>query len=468
MTDTDTNPDTPEHDVPPEAPRDAYDLNAATVDAILAAVEVGAKDRLIELLAPFHEADIADLLEQITSGERRRLLALWGTELDGSVLYELEEGVRDEILSYLDADVLANAVSEMETDDVVYLVEDLEGAQQERVLDALDDADRVAVEASLQYPEYTAGRLMSREMVIAPEHWTVGEAIDFMRNSDDLPEDFYNIILVDPKMTPIGTVALGRVMAHRREIRLADIADMEPRLIPVDQSNEDVAYAFNQYHIISAPVVDAGGRLVGVITIDDAMEVLQDEAEEDMKRLAGLGDEELSDSIWETAKLRFPWLAVNLVTAIIASAVIAQFEEVISAIVALAVLMPIVASMGGNAATQTLTVAVRALATRDLTASNAMRIVRREAVVGLGNGLAFAVIVGVVGMAWFGSPLLGVVIGAAMVINMLVAGLAGILIPMGLERVGADPALASGTFVTTVTDVVGFFAFLGLAALVLI
>ncbi len=452
----------------PEEQGDAYKINAATVDAILAAVELGAQDRLVALLEPFHEADIADLLEQITANERHKLLDVWGADLDGSFLSELEEGVRDDILEYLDDRVLATAVSEMETDDVVYLVEDLDEDQQERVLEALDDADRVAVEASLQYEEGTAGRLMSREFVIAPKHWNVGEAIDYMRAHDDLPDNFYKVILVDARMKPVGTVPLGKIMSHPRTVPLEILADTDPRLIPVEQSYADVAYAFNQYHMISAPVVDADGRVVGVITIDDAMDVLEDEAEEDMKRLAGLGDEELSDSVWETAKLRFPWLAVNLVTAILASLVIAQFEAVIAALVALAVLMPIVASMGGNGATQTLTVAVRALATRDLTSSNALRIVRREVMVGLLNGVVFAVIIGIVGLLWFGSPMLGVVIGVAMVINMVVAGLAGILIPMGLERAGADPALASGAFVTTVTDVVGFFAFLGLAAVLLL
>ncbi len=447
---------------------DAYALNAATVEGILVAVELGARDRLLELLEPLHAADIADLLEQIPATERHNLLDVWGADLDGAVLSELEEGVRDDIVSYLDHRVLASAVKDMETDDVVYLVEDLKEDDKDRLLGALDDADRVAVEASLQYEEDTAGRLMSRELVIAPRHWTVGEAIDFMRASDDLPETFYKVILVDPRMKVVGTVPLGTIMAHPRDTALEDIANLDPHLIPVDQSSEDVAYAFNQYHIISAPVVDADGRLVGVITIDDAMEVLEDVAEEDMKRLAGLGDEELSDNVWSTAKQRFPWLAVNLATSIVASLVIAQFEDVIAAIVALAVLMPIVASMGGNGATQTLTVAVRALATRDLTSANALRIVRRELVVGLFNGVIFAVIIGVVGFIWFGSPMLGAVIAAAMVINMIVAGLAGILIPMGLERAGADPALASGAFVTTVTDVVGFFAFLGLAALVLL
>ncbi|WP_112322248.1 magnesium transporter [Oceanibium sediminis] len=466
MSDTGTGPEE-RFESDPER-EDAYELNAALVEAILAAVEAGDKDRLVELLERLHGADLADLLEQISANEREALIRVWGDRFDGSFLYELEEGVRDQILELIDDDLLASAVSEMETDDVVYLIEDMEEAQKSQILESLDDADRVAVEASLQYEEDTAGRLMSREMVTAPPHWTVGEAIDYMRAHEDLPEDFYKVILVDARHHVVGTVPLGTIMAHRREVKLLDIADTDPKLIPVDQKEEDVAYAFNQYHLISAPVVDGDGRLVGVITIDDAMEILEDEAEEDMKRLAGLGDEELSDSVWDTARARFPWLAVNLATAILASVVIGLFEATIQAIVALAVLMPIIASMGGNAATQTLTVAVRALATRDITRANAMRIIRREALVGLGNGIAFAVVIGIVGVIWFGSPMLGVVLAVAMVVNLLVAGLAGILIPIALEKAGADPALASGTFVTTVTDVVGFFVFLGLAGLLLV
>ncbi|MEM9267592.1 MAG: magnesium transporter [Pseudomonadota bacterium] len=459
------NADTPQTEVM----RENYALNAAVVDAILAAVELGAKERLSELLAPLHEADIADLLEQISGTERRALVDLWGGDFDGSVLSELEEGTRDDVLQEIDDEVLADAVAELETDDVVYLVEDLEAEDQARLLDALDDADRVAVEASLNYGEDTAGRLMRREVVTAPQHWSVGEAIDFMRAEDDLPEAFYELVLIDARRAPVGQVPLGRLMAHRREVPLIDLIDEQMTVIPVDQSQDEVAYAFNQYHLISAPVVDDGGRLIGMITIDDAVIVLEEEAEEDMRRLAGVSaEEELSDTILETTRQRFPWLGVNLVTAVLASLVISIFEATIEAIVALAVLMPIVASMGGNAATQTLTVAVRALATKDLTAKNAWRVVRRETLVGLANGLLFAVIIAVVGYVWFGSVMLGVVLAMAMVVNLVVAGLAGILIPMGLDRAGADPALASGAFVTTVTDVVGFFAFLGLAAWLLI
>ena len=336
------------------------------------------------------------------------------------------------------------------------------------MLGSLDDADRVAVEQSLQYEEDTAGRLMQREMVLAPNHWTVGNAIDFMRASEDLPQDFYDVIVIDPAMHPVGSVPLSRIMGAAREVKLLALASEDFRTIPVDQSQEDVAYAFNQYHMVSAPVIEANGRLVGVITIDDAMEVLEDHAEEDMNLLAGLMDEDLSSRVWKTMRRRFPWLAVNLFTSVLASIVIAQFATTIEAIVALAVLMPIVASMGGNAGTQTLTVAVRAIATRDLTPANASRIVLREFLVGIANGIVFALIIGVVGYVWYGSVMLGVVLGLAMVGNMLVAGMAGILIPIGLDKLGADPALASGVFVTTVTDIVGFFAFLGLASAMLL
>jgi len=309
---------------------------------------------------------------------------------------------------------------------------------------------------------------MQSEVVKAPPFWTVGQMIDFLRASEDLPEDFYDIIIVGPAAKPIGTVPLSVLLGTRRPVTLESLMADEFRTIGVMEPQEDVAYAFNQYHLVSAPVVDDTGRLVGIITIDDAMEVLEDEAEEDIMRLGGVGDEEISDKVWAISRRRFPWLAANLVTAILASLVIAIFDETISSYVALAVLMPIVASMGGNAGTQTLTVAVRALATRDLTATNAMRVVARETLVGLANGVAFAVIIGAIVWGWYGSAVLGGVIAAAMVVNLLVAGMAGILVPIGLDKLGADPALASGTFVTTVTDVVGFFVFLGLAAAVLL
>ncbi|MBY6055504.1 magnesium transporter [Leisingera daeponensis] len=448
---------------------DAYDLDRKLVAQILEAVEQGDQQTLTELLEDLHAADIADLLEQIDSTERTRLIHLYDREFDGEILSELDESIREEVISILNPAVLAEAVRELESDDVVDLLEDLEEPQQEAILDVLEDADRVAVEQSLSYPESSAGRLMQREVVMAPEHWNVGQAIDYMRASEDLPEQFYHVVVVDPRAHPIGNVTLGRIMASRREVPLTDLLEDTFQVIPADQDEEDVAYAFNQYHLISAPVVDGEGRLVGVITIDDAMIVLDEEHEEDILRLAGVGEESsLADKVIETTKRRFPWLAVNLVTAVLASLVIALFEETIARFVALAVLMPIVASMGGNAGTQSLTVAVRAIATRDLTGSNVWRVIRREVLVGLVNGVIFAVVMAVVGIVWFGSPALGGVIAVAMVINLVVAGLAGTVIPVLLEKAGIDPALASGAFVTTVTDVVGFFAFLGLAAIVLL
>ena len=459
-----------EQDLHLDDDRDAYALDdslRAQLRRAVSAEDVGAIDALME---PLHPADIADILEQISSGERAALLALWSRGIDGEVLSELDWSIREDILPLLPSDVLADAVRELDSDDVVDLVEDLEEDQQGAILGALDDADRVAVEQALSFPEGSAGRLMQREVVRAPEHWNVGQMIDYLRSEKaELPEQFYHIILVTPAMKPVGYVSLGRLLSSARATSLKDILEDSFRTIPAKQDEDDVAYAFNQYHLISAPVVDDDGRLVGVITIDDAMSVLDEVNEEDLRRLAGLGvDESLSDTTFETVRQRFPWLFVNLGTAILASVVIAQFEAVIAQLVALAVLMPIVASMGGNAGTQSLALAVRGLATRDLTSANLWRVVMREAGVGALNGLAFALVMGVVGYVWFDSVLLGGVIAGAMVVNLVVAGLAGILIPVALERFGADPALASGTFVTTVTDVVGFFAFLGLAALVLI
>ncbi|TCP41762.1 magnesium transporter [Rhodovulum marinum] len=448
---------------------EGYGLDNRRVSAILLAVAAGDTVRLGELLEPLHPADIADLLEQVDSGRRREILLLGKSFFDGEVLSELDESLREEVITFLPPEVLAEAVRELESDDVVDLLEDLEAPQQEAILDALEDTDRVAVEQALTYPDYSAGRLMQREVVRAPEHWTVGETIDHLRaHKKTLPDQFYHVIVVDPGIRPVGYVTLGKLLSSKRSVKLTRLFEDSFRTIPVTQPESEVAYAFNQYHLISAPVVDDGGRLVGVITIDDAMNVLDEEHEEDILRLAGVGEGSLNDRVVETTRQRFPWLFVNLLTAIVASLVIAQFEEAIAQVVALAVLMPIIASMGGNAGTQSLTVAVRALATKDLTGSNVWRVVRREVAVGLVNGAVFAVVMGLVGLVWFGSATLGWVIAAAMIINLGVAALAGILIPVTLDRFGIDPALASGTFVTTVTDVVGFFAFLGLASAVLL
>ena len=447
---------------------DEYLLNRRDVATILAAVDAGDRDALNKAMEPLHSADIADLLEQVNAGDRARLIDLYGRAFDGEILSELDDGVREEVIDLLNPQVLADAVRDLESDDVVDLVEDLQEPQQEAILEVLEDADRVAVEQALTYPEHSAGRLMQREVAMAPAHWNVGQAIDFMRESENLPDQFYHVILVDPRLHPTGNVTLGKIMSSRRDVPLKDITEEVFQVIPVTQDEEDVAYAFNQYHLISAPVVDGEGRLVGMITIDDAMAVLDEEHEEDILRLAGVDRESsLSDTVAATSGRRLPWLGVNMVSAIGASLVISQFEEVITQFISLAILMPIVASMGGNAGTQSLTVAVRALATKDLTSANAWRVIRREVVVGLLNGLVFATVLGVVGLMWFGSPLLGMVIGAALVINMVIAGFAGTVVPLVLDKLKVDPALASGTFVATTTDVMGFFIFLGLASVVL-
>ncbi|MBR2575141.1 MAG: magnesium transporter [Loktanella sp.] len=446
----------------------AFGITDRTVAEVLNAVMQGDAAAIDALLDPLHPADIAHLIELIDSRERRDLLTLWQGGIDGDILSELDENLREEIIQQLRPDELATALRDLDSDDVVDLVEYLDEDQQEAVLDALDASDRVVVEQALSYPEESAGRHMQSELVRAPEHWTVGEAIDYLRSDVVLPDQFYHIILVDPRLKATGYVTLGRILSHARATPLRDLTEETFRTFHVAQGVEEVAQAINHYHLITAPVVDDDGRVVGVITIDDAMAFLEEEAEEDILRLAGVGEGSLSDNVFETTKQRFPWLAVNLLTAILASLVISLFEETIAGLVALAVLMPIVASMGGNAGTQSLTVAVRALATRDLTPSNVWRVIRREALVGLLNGLAFAVVMGVVGTVWFDTPMLGVVIAVAMVINLLVAGLAGIGVPVVMDRFGIDPALASGTFVTTVTDVVGFFAFLGLASVMLL
>ncbi len=443
---------------------------AARLAAVRVAVEAGDAVVLAALLEPLHAADVADLLEQVSGTERRALLALYSPEIDGDILSEIDESIREEVIESLPAAVLAEAVRELDTDDVVDILEDIEDAgQQQVILGALEDADRVAVERALSYPEYSAGRLMQREVVLAPGHWTVGETIDYLREAEHLPDQFYHVILVDPRMKPVGYVTLGRVLSSRRDVPLSEITEDSFRTVSATEAESEVAWIFNQYHLISCPVVDEAGRLVGVITIDDAMNVLDEEHEEDMLRLAGVGDEaSVLDGPVETMRQRLPWLVINLFTASLSALVISQFQNTIAVLVALAALMPIVASTGGIAGTQSLAVAVRALATRDLTRANARRVVLRELAVGAMNGLALALILGGAGALLFADWHLGAVLAGAMVVNQIVAGLGGVLVPLTLERFGLDPALASGTFVTTLTDVMGFFAFLGLATMVLL
>ena len=446
----------------------SYVIDKQKMAIVLSALASGNRVDLTEVLEPLHPADIADIIEQLNTTDRARFIRLYDTEFYGDILSEIDEHIREEVIAELKPDVLAEAVRDLESDDVVDIVEDLEEEQKETILKALDEGDRVAVQSLLSYPEQSAGRLMQREVVMAPEHWSVGMAIDFLRNDANLPEQFYHIVLVDPRLHPVGNVSLGKLMSSKRSVLLKEIIEDVFQVIPADQDEADVAYAFNQYHLISAPVVDMENRVVGVITIDDAMVVLDEELEEDIMLLAGVGDSSVSDTIIETVRGRLPWLAVNLVTAILASIVIAQFEATIAQFVALAILMPIIASMGGNAATQSLTVAVRAIATKDISSTNIGRVIRREVGVGILTGLIFAVSMGLIGVFWFGTAMLGVVIAISMLINLVVANLAGTTIPVILEKLGIDPALASGAFVTTVTDVVGFFAFLSIAGILLL
>src|SRR3984957_16918478 len=436
------------------------------VEEIARAIHAAETPFLREVVAELHEADLGDLIAALEPDDRVSLVELTGTDFDFSALNEVDDSVREEIHEELEPETVAEGVRELESDDAVELLEGLDEADQEEILDKLPATERVALERSLEYPENSAGRRMQTEFIAVPPDWTVGQAIDHMRDTPNLPDRFYEIYAVDKAQHWQGAVSLDALLRSRGPVPLADLIDENRRRVSVLDDQEEVARLFGKYNLVAAPVVDTENRLVGVITVDDVGDVIEEEADEEIKALGGItSDEELSDNVWTIAKGRFNWLLVNLATAFLASSVLGLFEGQLEKMVALAVLAPIVASQGGNAATQTMTVAVRALATRELGSSNAFRVVMREGLVGLVNGLAFAVITGVAAVAWFRIPGLGVVIGLAIICNLIAGALGGILIPMLLERVRADPAVASGTFVTTVTDVVGFFSFLGIATL---
>jgi magnesium transporter len=436
------------------------------VEAISHAIHAADKPLLRAAVAELHEADLGDLIEALEPEDRVSLVELTGADFDFSALNEVDNAVREEILEELEPETVAEGVRELQSDDAVELLEALDEAGQEEILDKLPPSERDALERSLEYPENSAGRRMQTEFIAVPPEWNVGQTIDYMRDAPSLPDRFYEIYAVDKSQRWHGAVALDALLRSRRLVPLAELIDEDRRRVSVMDDQEEVARLFGKYNLVAAPVVDTADRLVGVITIDDVVDVIEEEADQDLKALGGVtSDEALSDSVWTIAKGRFNWLLVNLATAFLASSVLGLFEGQLQEMVALAVLAPIVASQGGNAATQTMTVAVRALATRELGSHNALRVVMREGLVGLVNGLAFAVITGVAAVLWFNIPALGVVIGLAITCNLVAGALGGILIPMVLERVGADPAVASGTFVTTVTDVVGFFSFLGIATL---
>ena len=439
------------------------------IRAVAAALDSGEAESARRIAAPLHSADLADLLEGLNAADRVALLAALGPALDADVLVDLDEHVRDGVLETIDDARLAAAAAELDSGDAAALVETLEEDARRRVLDAMPDAERRMVEVALSWPESSAGRLMRRDTVAVPAYWTVGQTIDWLRESDGLPDEFYEIFVVDPSHRPVGSVPLYRAMRNRRAVGMSALTQPDLHSIPVDMDREEVAYRFEHYDLASAAVVGADGRLLGQIVVDDVMDVMREEAEEDIHRLGGVTAEgDIHLGALGTVRRRWAWLLVNLATAALASLTIALFAETIEQIVALAILMPIVASMGGNAGTQTLTVAVRALATRELNAANAARILWKECVVGSTNGVVFAALAGGAAALWFGDPALGATVGAAMVVNLLVAGAAGMLIPLALARAGVDPAVSGGVLLTTVTDVVGFFAFLGLARLVLL
>ncbi len=456
--------------VPPtDGAGEPFVVTTDLVREVAEALRDGRPETARRLVAPLHAADLADIIEALAADQRAELITVLGPQVDPEVLAEIGEHVRDDVLKGLAPDTLAAVAARLETDDAANLLEGLTPADQDAVLNAMPAADRGLVAEALAYPEDSAGRIMQRDCVAVPEYWTVGDVIDWLRETDELPNDFYEIFVVDPKHMPAGTVPLSRAMRTRRPVPISEIMERDQRLIPVEMDQEEVAFMFDQYDLMSAAVIEPSGRLIGQITVDDVVDVIQEEAGEDIHRLGGVSSEgDLHLGAMRTASKRFTWLLVNLFTAILASVTIAFFADTIEQLVALAVLMPIVASMGGNAGTQTLTVAVRALATHELTAVNAGRTLWKEVLVGGYNGIAFALLTGLVAGLWFASVMIGVVIGLALIVNLLVAAVSGFLIPLGLSRAGIDPAVAGAVLLTTVTDVLGFFAFLALAKAILL
>ncbi|EAV42831.1 probable magnesium transporter protein [Stappia aggregata IAM 12614] len=440
-------------------------LNRDFIAAVEAAIETNDQDGLRHLAADLHEADTGDLLETLQPEDRASFIRLLGEDFDYTALTEIDEAVRLQVLEDLPTEVIAEGLGELDSDDAVYILEDLDEDDQAAILEELPYADRAQLQKALDYPEESAGRRMQTEFIAVAPFWTIGQTIDYMREARDLPDSFYEIYVVDPTFKLLGSVHLDKILRTKRDEKVTSIMEETRQAVLATEDQEEVARRFERYNLVSSAVVDENDRLVGVLTVDDIVDVIQEEAEEDLRALAGVGDEEISDNVMTIARSRLTWLVVNLGTAVLASVVIALFEDTIEAMVALAVLMPIVASMGGNAGTQTMTVAVRGIATQELGARNLLRILNREILVSVFNGIALAILIGVTAWLWFGSPGLGVVIGGAIVINLLFAGLSGLLIPIALDKINVDPAIASSVFVTTVTDVVGFFAFLGIAAL---
>jgi magnesium transporter len=440
-------------------------LKPEFVRAVLDAVEQGDPEAARALVEPLHPADIADLFELTPHEERADLAKAITDLLDADVFAEMNDYVREDLIDALEPHQVADIASELDTDDAVAIIEDMEEDDQRAVLRALDPDDRAAIEEALSYPEESAGRLMQREMIAVPEHWSVGDAIDYLRGHEELTTDFWEIFVVDPAHRPVGTCQLSWILRTPRGVAIGDVMKREQTLIPVDMDQEEVALRFQKYALISAAVVDASGRLVGMITVDDIVHIISEEAGEDILRLSGAGEGDINEPIRLTVRTRITWLIVNLGTAMLAASVVGLFQGEIGRFALLAVLMPIVSGMGGNAGTQTLAVVVRALATNQLTSSNTQRMIMREFTIAAANGAMLGVLIGLGTYLIFGNADLAIVIAMAMVINNLIAGLSGVLVPVGLERAGVDPAVSSAVFVTMMTDVMGFFSFLGLATL---
>lgn len=440
-------------------------LKPEFVRAVLDAVEAGDTESARALVEPLHPADIADLFELTPREDRAGLAHAVSDLLDGDVFAEMNDYVREDLIDALTPTEVADLASELDTDDAVAIIEDMDEDEQRAVLRALDPDDRAAIEEALSYPEESAGRLMQRELIAVPEHWTVGDAIDYLRGHEELTTDFWEIFVVDPAHKPIGTCQLSWMLRTPRGIAMADVMKREQTLIPVDMDQEEVALRFQKYALISAAVVDNGGRLVGMITVDDIVHIISEEAGEDTLRLAGAGDGDINEPIRLTVRTRMTWLIVNLGTAMIASSIVGLFQGTIATFALLAVLMPIVSGMGGNAGTQTLAVVVRAIATNQLTSSNTRWMVLRELRIAAANGAMLGTLIGLGTYVIFDNRDLSIVIAAAMMINNVTAGLGGVLVPVTLDRYNIDPAVSSAVFVTTLTDTMGFFSFLGLAAL---
>jgi len=443
-------------------------LTSEAYEAISELVRAQDRAALLADLDARHESDIAEIITVLAPDLRTSLLQLVGNALEPEVFAELDDAVRDDVLEVVDTDTVVNTVQQLDSDDAVFVLEDMDDEERQEVLEQIPQTDRLVLERALDFSEDSAGRLMQSAFISVPPFWSVGQTIDYLRDTKDLPDDFLEIYIIDPTYTPIGVVHLAEMLRAQRVQTMEELQHEDFYIIQGETDREEVALLFERYNLVTAPVVDEDQRLIGVITADDVFEVIAEEAGEDILRLGGVGDEAVTDTVLDTARGRASWLFLNLLTAIAASLVIGLFDASIEKMVALAVLMPIVASMGGNAGTQTLTITVRALATQELLPVNAARLVYREFGVGLLNGMVFAIITGIIGGVWFGDNLLGMVLAAAMIVNLVVAALAGILIPIGLNRINIDPALASSVFVTTVTDVIGFFAFLGFATIFLL